>query len=102
MDGKDDAEKSKAAAAKLLPLLEKAAASWPEILSFGLPRKRAGMVFGRRMGICYRLRGLDHVYASGEDVNLLVLDTDGLLDTAAIIESHSRPRWPVCRGGQRT
>ncbi len=79
MDGKDDAEKSKAAAAKLLPLLEKDGSELAaEILSFrDYLVKRSVWVFGGD-GWAYDIGfgGLDHVIASGEDVNLLVLDTE--------------------------
>jgi len=79
LEGRDDPEKSKAASAKLIPLLEKDGGDLAaEILSFrDYLIKRAIWVFGGD-GWAYDIGfgGLDHVIASGEDVNLLVLDTE--------------------------
>ncbi|HSV96520.1 MAG TPA: pyruvate:ferredoxin (flavodoxin) oxidoreductase [Spirochaetota bacterium] len=79
MEGKDDAEKSKAAAAKLVPLLEKDGGELAaEMLSFkDYLVKRSIWVFGGD-GWAYDIGfgGLDHVIASGDDINLLVMDTE--------------------------
>jgi len=78
LEGRDDPEKSKAASAALIPLLER---DGGQIASEILPLKdylvkRSVWVFGGD-GWAYDIGfgGLDHVIASGEDVNLLVLDT---------------------------
>lgn len=79
LDGKDDTEASKAAAAKILPLLTgqtspvvKEIADKKDFLS-----KKSQWIFGGD-GWAYDIGygGLDHVLASGEDVNVLVFDTE--------------------------
>lgn len=79
LDGKDDAEASKAATAKILPLLEgqdnpviKEIADRKDFLI-----KKSHWIFGGD-GWAYDIGygGLDHVLASGEDVNVLVFDTE--------------------------
>ena len=79
IEGKDDAEASKAASAKVLAVLEgKDAAYAKDIL--GLKKylvKKSVWIFGGD-GWAYDIGygGLDHVLASGEDVNVLVMDTE--------------------------
>lgn len=79
IDGYNDAEKSKSAAAKLIPQLEKESnALAKKMLDFkDYLTKRSIWVFGGD-GWAYDIGygGLDHVIASGEDINLLVLDTE--------------------------
>jgi len=77
--GKNDAEKTKELAAKIVPLLEKDdTKSAKEI--YALKQyliKKSIWIFGGD-GWAYDIGygGLDHVAASGEDVNVLVMDTE--------------------------
>ena len=80
--GQKDAEASKAAAAELVPLIEAGAASGCEICGKlkGLTQflvKRSQWIIGGD-GASYDIGygGLDHVIASGKNVNILVLDTE--------------------------
>ncbi|MGI6225288.1 MAG: pyruvate:ferredoxin (flavodoxin) oxidoreductase [Peptococcales bacterium] len=79
LDGKEDAKASKAAAYKILPLLEKVE---NEVVKEIANRKdflvkRSQWIFGGD-GWAYDIGygGLDHVLASGEDINVLVFDTE--------------------------
>lgn len=79
LDGKDDPKASKAATFKILPLLEKAD---NEIVKEIAVRKdflvkRSQWIFGGD-GWAYDIGygGLDHVLASGENLNVLVFDTE--------------------------
>jgi len=77
--GMDDADASKAATDKLLPLLEKdkspLAKDLLDLKQYMI--KKSVWVFGGD-GWAYDIGygGLDHVIASGEDINILVLDTE--------------------------
>ncbi len=79
MEGKDDAKASKIASAKIIPLLKKSkdplAKELLELEQYFV--KKSVWVFGGD-GWAYDIGygGLDHVIASGEDVNILVLDTE--------------------------
>jgi pyruvate-ferredoxin/flavodoxin oxidoreductase len=79
LTGKDDADASKIASAKLLPILEKSKDPLAkELLSLEQYFvKKSIWVFGGD-GWAYDIGygGLDHVIASGEDINILVLDTE--------------------------
>ena len=89
LDGKDNAEASKAAAAKLVPALEKAVAEcgscgceFDELYKEALKNqdilvKKSFWMFGGD-GWAYDIGfgGVDHVLASGEDVNVMVFDTE--------------------------
>ncbi len=82
LDGKNDADASKAATAKLIPMIEAGAANGCELCAQlnGLTQylvKRSQWIIGGD-GASYDIGygGLDHVIASGEDVNILVLDTE--------------------------
>ncbi len=89
LQGRDDAEASQAAAAKLVPALEKAVAAcgscgcdfdplYKEVLqNQDLLVKKSFWMFGGD-GWAYDIGfgGLDHVLASGEDVNVMVFDTE--------------------------
>ncbi len=79
IEGMNDAKLSKAATDKMLPLLEKSKDKIAkEILSLKQYLiKKSIWVFGGD-GWAYDIGygGLDHVIASGEDINLLVLDTE--------------------------
>ena len=80
--GKDDAEASKAAAAALKPMIEAGAAKGCETcvklaeLSHYLVKRSQWIIGGDGASYDIGYGGLDHVIASGEDVNILVLDTE--------------------------
>jgi len=79
IDGLHDVEKSKVASAKVLPLLEKANdAICKEIIDLKdyLVKKSVWIFGGDGWAYDIGYGGLDHVLASGEDVNILVLDTE--------------------------
>ena len=85
LEGKDDAAASKAAAAKLVPALEKAAAAGGESAALCkevldakdmLVKKSFWMFGGDGWSYDIGFGGVDHVLASGEDVNILVFDTE--------------------------
>lgn len=80
VDNKEDAEGSKKATAKLLPLLEaeKSNAKVAEILeNKDFLIKRSQWIFGGD-GWAYDIGygGVDHALASGEDINIFVFDTE--------------------------
>jgi len=77
--GKDNAEASKTATAKLLPLLE--SLGTPEAIELlelkqYFIKKSVWMFGGDGWAYDIGYGGLDHVLASGEDVNVLVMDTE--------------------------
>ena len=78
----DDAEASKAAAAALLPHIEASAANGCPVcaqlleLSHYLVKRSQWIIGGDGASYDIGYGGLDHVIASGEDVNILVLDTE--------------------------
>jgi len=80
--GKDDADASKAAAAKLKPLIAAGAEAGCDIckelqtLDHYLIKRSQWIIGGDGASYDIGYGGLDHVIASGEDVNLLVLDTE--------------------------
>ena len=80
--GKDDADASKAAAANLRPLIEAGAEAECEIckelktLDHYLVKRSQWIIGGDGASYDIGYGGLDHVIASGEDVNILVLDTE--------------------------
>ena len=82
LDGKDDADASKAAAAKLVPMIEEGVAHGCETckklkeLSHYLVKRSQWIIGGDGASYDIGYGGLDHVIASGEDVNILVLDTE--------------------------
>jgi pyruvate-ferredoxin/flavodoxin oxidoreductase len=79
VDGKDDAEKSKAATLKLIPLLENEKEPLAkDILDLRqyLVKKSIWIIGGDGWAYDIGYGGLDHVLASGEDINILVLDTE--------------------------
>ncbi len=80
IESKDDADKSKELAAKIIPMVEAAADCDICKQIMGLTQylvKRSQWIIGGD-GAAYDIGygGLDHVIASGEDVNILVLDTE--------------------------
>ena len=82
IEGKDDADASKAATAELLPMIEACAAKGCETcgklkeLSHYLVKRSQWIIGGDGASYDIGYGGLDHVIASGEDVNILVLDTE--------------------------
>ena len=82
LDGKNDADASKAAAAKLKPMIEDGAKHGCPIcaelktLDHYLVKRSQWIIGGDGASYDIGYGGLDHVIASGEDVNLLVLDTE--------------------------
>jgi pyruvate-ferredoxin/flavodoxin oxidoreductase len=80
--GKDNAEQSKAAAAALAPIIETGAAKGCPTcaklkeLSHFLVKRSQWIIGGDGASYDIGYGGLDHVIASGEDVNILVLDTE--------------------------
>ena len=82
IDGKEDAEASKAATAKLNPMIAEGAAKGCETctklaeLSHYLVKRSQWIIGGDGASYDIGYGGLDHVIASGEDVNILVLDTE--------------------------
>ena len=82
LDGKDDADKSKMAAAKLKPLIADGAAAGCDLckelktLDHYLIKRSQWIIGGDGASYDIGYGGLDHVIASGEDLNLLVLDTE--------------------------
>ncbi|MFW6035307.1 MAG: pyruvate:ferredoxin (flavodoxin) oxidoreductase [Halothermotrichaceae bacterium] len=81
LDNKDKGEESKAATIKLLPLLQKYADQSGEVAEMldmkEYLTKKSQWIFGGD-GWAYDIGygGLDHVLASGDDVNVLVFDTE--------------------------
>jgi pyruvate-ferredoxin/flavodoxin oxidoreductase len=82
IENKDDAEGSKTAAAALKPLIAKGAeAGCPvckelKTLDHYLVKRSQWIIGGDGASYDIGYGGLDHVLASGEDVNILVLDTE--------------------------
>ena len=82
LNGKDDADASKTAAAKLKPLIKAGAeAGCPvckelKTLDHYLVKRSQWIIGGDGASYDIDYGGLDHVIASGEDVNILVLDTE--------------------------
>ena len=82
IDTKDDSEASKETSAKLKPLIEAGAASGCSVceelstLSHYLVKRSQWIIGGDGASYDIGYGGLDHVIATGEDVNILVLDTE--------------------------
>ena len=82
IEAQNDAEGSKAAAAKLKPMIAAGAESGCEIckelktLDHYLVKRSQWIIGGDGASYDIGYGGLDHVIASGEDVNILVLDTE--------------------------
>jgi pyruvate-ferredoxin/flavodoxin oxidoreductase len=79
IDGRSNPDKSKAAAKKLVPMLEKDGSEQAkEILKFRqyLVKRSIWIIGGDGWAYDIGYGGLDHVIASGDDVNILVLDTE--------------------------
>ncbi|MFO7924762.1 MAG: pyruvate:ferredoxin (flavodoxin) oxidoreductase [Bacteroidales bacterium] len=79
IDGKDDAQRSKDASARIIELLkDKKDNTSREIMKLKqyLVKKSVWVFGGDGWAYDIGYGGLDHVIASGEDINLLVLDTE--------------------------
>ena len=105
LDGKDDADASKAATEKMLPLLEKVDAlsgRGKEIVAEVaekkeyLVKKSVWILGGDGWAYDIGYGGLDHVLASGENVNVLVFDTEVYSNTGGQ-SSKSTPTGAVAK-----
>ena len=82
LDNKDKADESKAASARLKPLIEAGKQAGCPVcaqlseLSHFLTKRSQWIIGGDGAAYDIGYGGLDHVIASGEDVNILVLDTE--------------------------
>jgi pyruvate-ferredoxin/flavodoxin oxidoreductase len=79
VEGMDDAEKSEASTRKLVPMLEQDENPLSkELLSLKqyMVKKSVWVIGGDGWAYDIGYGGLDHVLASGEDINILVLDTE--------------------------
>ena len=82
IEDKDDADASRAAADKLTPLIEAGKAGGCPVctqlseLTHYLTKRSQWIIGGDGASYDIGYGGLDHVLASGEDVNILVLDTE--------------------------
>ena len=79
--GREDADASRAAADKLAPMIEAAKGQCPICaqlaeLTHYLTKRSQWIIGGDGASYDIGYGGLDHVLASGEDVNILVLDTE--------------------------
>ena len=81
IDGREDADASRAAAEKLIPIIEahkgecQKMAKLAELEQY-LTKRSQWIIGGDGASYDIGYGGLDHVLASGEDVNILVLDTE--------------------------
>ena len=117
LEGKDDADASKAAAAKLSPALDRAIAEcgdcgcecddlYKQIKSMEdlFVKKSVWVVGGDGWAYDIGYGGLDHVLAMGEDINVLVLDTELYSNTGGQ-SSKATPTGAVAKfaaSGKRT
>ena len=79
IDGRHDAEASRAATEKLIPMMEACGCgTCKELLAMKdkLVKKSQWIIGGDGWGYDIGYGGLDHVIASGADVNILVVDTE--------------------------
>ena len=89
IDGRNDADKSKAAAEKIIPLVEAAKDKCPSCATIAefkdyLVKRSQWIIGGDGASYDIGYGGLDHVIASGEDVNILVLDTEVYSNTGGL------------------
>ncbi|TRZ71230.1 MAG: pyruvate:ferredoxin (flavodoxin) oxidoreductase [Bacteroidetes bacterium] len=99
IDGKDDPVKSKDATLKLLPLLEKESGQLAKDITDlrqYLIKKSVWIIGGDGWAYDIGYGGLDHVIASGEDINILVLDTEVYSNTGGQA-SKSTPAGAVAK-----
>ena len=98
-DGKEDPDKSKAATEKMIPLLSKESNQLAkDILDLKqyLVKKSIWVIGGDGWAYDIGYGGLDHVIASGEDINILVLDTEVYSNTGGQA-SKSTPEGAVAK-----
>ena len=99
MEGEKDPDKSKAATEKIIPLLKKennpVAKDILDLKQY-LIKKSIWIVGGDGWAYDIGYGGLDHVIASGEDVNILVLDTEVYSNTGGQ-SSKSTPAGAVAK-----
>jgi pyruvate-ferredoxin/flavodoxin oxidoreductase len=99
LDGKDDPDKSKVVTNKMVPLLAKESNTLAkELLALKqyLVKKSVWVIGGDGWAYDIGYGGLDHVIASGEDVNILVLDTEVYSNTGGQA-SKSTPAGAVAK-----
>ena len=102
LEVKDDAVGSKAAAAKLKPMIAAGKAAGCPVskqldeLSHYLTKRSQWIIGGDGAAYDIGYGGLDHVIASGEDVNILVLDTEVYSNTGGQ-SSKSTPTGAVAK-----
>ncbi len=99
IEGVDDAEKSKLATDKMIPLLEKEKNDLAKellLLKQYFVKKSVWVIGGDGWAYDIGYGGLDHVLASGEDINLLVLDTEVYSNTGGQ-SSKSTPAGAVAK-----
>ena len=102
LEVKDDAAGSKAAAAKLKPMIAAGKAAGCPVskqldeLSHYLTKRSQWIIGGDGAAYDIGYGGLDHVIASGEDVNILVLDTEVYSNTGGQ-SSKSTPTGAVAK-----
>ncbi|MDL2320338.1 pyruvate:ferredoxin (flavodoxin) oxidoreductase [Alistipes sp. OttesenSCG-928-B03] len=79
IDGRRDAEASVAATEKLVPMLEKSGCEYAQQIldkKQFLVKRSQWIIGGDGWGYDIGYGGLDHVIASGQDVNILIVDTE--------------------------
>ena len=81
IDGREDADASRAAAEKLIPIIEAHKGDCAKMAKLAeleqyLTKRSQWIIGGDGASYDIGYGGLDHVLASGEDVNILVLDTE--------------------------
>ena len=99
IEGKEDGEKSKMAADKIIPLLQKESnPKARELLDLKqyFIKKSVWVIGGDGWAYDIGYGGLDHVIASGEDINILVLDTEVYSNTGGQ-SSKSTPAGAVAK-----
>ena len=106
IENKEDAEGSKKASAAVCAVLDKQAAKYPELNSMRdmLVKKSIWIVGGDGWAYDIGYGGLDHVLAMGEDVNVLVMDTEVYSNTGGQA-SKATPTGSVAKfaaAGKRT
>lgn len=106
IETKDDAEGSKAASKEVVAVLDKEANKYPELDKARdmLVKKSVWIVGGDGWAYDIGYGGLDHVLAMGEDVNVLVMDTEVYSNTGGQA-SKATPTGSVAKfaaAGKRT
>ncbi len=106
LENKDDAEGSKKASAKVIEVLDKQGSKYAELDSMRdmLVKKSVWILGGDGWAYDIGYGGLDHVLAMGEDVNVLVMDTEVYSNTGGQA-SKATPTGSVAKfaaAGKRT